>query len=81
LNENHDPSAETRREMIRQATRYMYGYIAAAIVVAIAGAAFVAFMLRGTGWPFLRTWGVLILVLLVPPAIAAVVRAVRTQRR
>lgn len=59
----------------------MYGYIAAAVVIAIGGAALVAFLLRGTGWPFLRLWGVLIVVLLLPPAIAAVVRAVRARTR
>jgi hypothetical protein len=74
----YDPSAEARQKLMRQASLYMYGYIAAAVFVAIAGAALVAFLLRGTGWPFFRTWAILVAVMLVPPALAAVVRAVRS---
>ena len=76
-----DPTAEIRRTLMRQANQQMYTFIAVAVIVALLGAALVAFLLRGAGWPFLRTWGILVAVLLLPPAVGAVIRNVRSSGR
>jgi fatty acid desaturase len=78
--EPHDPSAEARRKLMRHATLYMYGSILAALFLALAGAALIAFLLRGIGWPFLRLWLVIVAIVLVPPLLAIVVRALRQPR-
>jgi hypothetical protein len=78
--QDEDPTAETRRKLMKQASMYMYGYIGAAILIAIAGSALIAFLLRGAGWGFLRTWAVILAVVLVPPLIGVVIGSVRRPR-
>lgn len=56
---------------------YLYGSLSAALVIAFGGAALIALLLRSTGLPFLTTWLVLSLVVLVPSALAVVWRAVK----
>jgi hypothetical protein len=72
-----DPTAEARRKLMKQASLYTYGYIGTAVVIALGGAALVAFLLRGLGWGFLRTWLVIVTIVLVPPLLWAVFGAVR----
>jgi Sec-independent protein secretion pathway component TatC len=73
-----DPAARARRQrQIHRAGLYTYGFLAAALGIAAVGAALVAWLMSRTGLPFLETWIVLTLVILVPSGIALVWRAVR----
>jgi hypothetical protein len=77
LSRRDDPSAEARRRLLRRAALYSHGLIIAAIVIALAGAALIAFLLRGTGYPFLGIWLVVSAIVLVPPLIMYVLRSIR----
>jgi hypothetical protein len=81
VNERYDPSAEARRRLIRHATIYTYGSIIAAILLAVGGAALIAFLLRGTGWPFVRLWLIITGIVLLPPLLAIVLRRLRRSDR
>ena len=73
-----DPAARERRQrQIRKAGLYTYAFLAAGMGIAAVGAALVAWLLSRTGVPFLTTWVVLTLVILVPSGIALVWRAVK----
>ena len=74
-----DAYAARRRELVRRARMYLYGSLAAALVVAFGGAALIALLLRTTGLPFFETWMVLSLIVLVPGGLAVVWRALRNQ--
>jgi len=74
---SNDPEAEERRRILKRATLYVYGFIGAGLVVAVAGAALIALLLRSRGLPFFKTWVVLALVILVPAGLALVWREVR----
>jgi Flp pilus assembly protein TadB len=78
---DRDPTAETRRKLMQRASAYTYAMFVAAFFIAVAGAALVAFLLRGTGYGFMRLWLVITAVVLVPPLIMMVVRSIRTPRR
>ena len=54
-----DAGAERRRRAIRRATLYTYGFLGAALLTTVGGAALVAWILSFTGLPFLTTWLVL----------------------
>lgn len=75
--EPRDPEARTRRQILRRATLYTAGFLAAAIFVALAGAAFVAWLLTYRGLPFLRTWAVAALIIVLPGLLAAVWKLIR----
>jgi hypothetical protein len=78
----NDPAArERRRRQVHRAGLYAYGFLAAGLAIAAVGAALLAWMLTRTGLPFLATWLVLSLVILVPSGIALVWRAVRERTR
>jgi hypothetical protein len=79
--ERDDPTAEARRRLMRNAMLYSYGAIASAVLLAIGGAALVALLLRGTGWPFLRTWLVLAGLVLLPPLLWALWGSLRGRSR
>lgn len=76
-----DPERERRRHIVRRATFYMYGFFLAALLLATAGTALVALLLRGTGLPFLTTWLVLTAVVLLVPMIGLAVRGKRRKGR
>jgi predicted lysophospholipase L1 biosynthesis ABC-type transport system permease subunit len=75
----------TREEMdraIRRLNVLEYLILAAAVVVALLGGAFVAFVLStGTELPFRLTWGVASVFLLVVPGLAVLMRERREDRR
>ena len=72
-----DEYTARRRELVRRARMYQYGSLAAAFVVAVGGTALIALLLRSTGLPFLRTWLVLSIVVLVPAGLGFAWRALR----
>ena len=72
-----DAGAERRRRAIRRATLYTYGFLGAALLTTVGGAALVAWILSFTGLPFLTTWIVLMAVILVPSLLALAWRGVR----
>ena len=72
-----DPGAETRKRIVFRATLYVYGFMTAAIVVAIGGAALVALLVSRAGLPFVKTWIVLSVVILLPSLIMLVWRALK----
>ena len=77
-----DAAARARRQrQIRKAGLYTYVFLAAGLGIAVVGAALIAWLLSRTGLPFLATWIVLALVILVPSGIALVWRAVRERTR
>lgn len=61
-----------RRRIIRQITVLTWGLVAGAVFFAILGGFLVAWILTGAGWPFLRTWLILSLLLLAVPLLAHV---------
>lgn len=72
-----DPERQTRRRLIRKATLYTVGFLAAALAVAVAGSALVAWLLATQGLPFGRTWLVLAMLMVLIPGIALLVRGAR----
>jgi FtsH-binding integral membrane protein len=72
-----DEHAEVRRRIRRKATLYTYGFMLAAIGVALGGSALIAWLLTASGLPFIRTWIVLSLIVLLPSLLGIVWRALR----
>lgn len=62
---------------MRRAVVFTYATFFAALVVAVVGAALVAWILSFAGFPFRETWLVLIVVILGVPLLARIVAAVR----
>lgn len=58
---------EERRRIIRQVSMLTWGLTAGAIFFAVLGGALIAWILTFAGLPFLRTWLILALLLLVVP--------------
>jgi hypothetical protein len=77
--EHEDPGAEARRQIVRRATLYTAGFIAAAVGISIIGAAVVAWLLTFAGQPFLRTWLVLSIVIALPGLLGALWKLVRAR--
>jgi 4-hydroxybenzoate polyprenyltransferase len=80
VKEREDPTAEFRRRLQRRATLLVYGPFAAAAVLTLLGAALIAFLLRGMGFPFLRLWLTIIAIVVVPTLVMLVIRAIRRPR-
>ena len=57
-----------RQKIVRRISYVTWGLAAAAVVLALAGGALIAWILTGTGLPFLRTWLILSALLLAVPA-------------
>ncbi|MGH7475530.1 MAG: hypothetical protein ACRELD_04520 [Longimicrobiales bacterium] len=71
---------QVRRQILRRAALYAYGLLALAIVVAVGGAAFIAWILMAAGLPFLKTWLVLSAITLGIPALGQLVLLLRRRR-
>lgn len=76
-----EPQKEKRRRILRQAMLFTWGFFLAAVVVAVVGSALVAWLLSTTGLPFLETWIVLSVVVLLIPLIGIGVEAIRAKRK
>lgn len=72
---------EARRRIVRRAARYMYGFMAAAVAVAVGGAALVAWLFTRAGMPFFTTWAVLAVVVLGIPIVGQAFLHWRSKRR
>jgi FtsH-binding integral membrane protein len=70
-------SAARRRQIMQRARMYTYGFLAAALAVAFGGSTIVAWVLSRTGLPFLQTWIVVLIIVLLPSLVTMVWRAVR----
>ncbi|MGH7577694.1 MAG: hypothetical protein ACREM1_21555 [Longimicrobiales bacterium] len=79
----HDPTAEARRRMLARATLYVYAFLTAGIVVAVGGAALMAWLLTRVGLPFRETWIALAIIIVLPSVIVVLWRAAtgRTGKR
>jgi uncharacterized membrane protein YeiH len=76
---NRDDEA-ARQRAIRRATRYTYGFLASAVVTAVGGGALIAWLFTRSGLPFLKTWIVVIAIVVVPSLLGLVWRAVRERQ-
>ncbi|HEX6307904.1 MAG TPA: hypothetical protein VFZ69_06940 [Longimicrobiales bacterium] len=73
-----DPDADARRSIVRKATLYSVGFLAAGLIVALAGAALVAWLLsRGDRLPFLETWLIVTVIIVLPGLVAALWKLIR----
>lgn len=72
-----DPGSEARRRIVKRATLYTAGFMGAALGIAVVGAAVVAWLLTFAGQPFLRTWLIAAVVVVLPGLLAALVRLIR----
>ncbi|NIP80764.1 MAG: hypothetical protein GWM90_16725 [Gemmatimonadetes bacterium] len=57
-----------RKRIVRKLGLLTWGLIAAAVLLAVAGGALLAWIFTGAGYPFLRTWLIVTLLLLAIPA-------------
>jgi len=83
IRDTQRPDADARHNMariIRKASLYTYAFLAAGLAVALGGSALLAFLLHRAGLPFKPTWIGLSIIVLLPPAVMFVWRAVRDRR-
>lgn len=76
-----DAERGEQRELVRKASLYTVGFLTAAAVVAVGGAALIALLLATQGMPFIKTWLVAAVLLLLTPFLVLVVNAFRRRRR
>lgn len=62
-----DEEDRERRRILRRITLLTWGLAAAAVVLAVAGGALVAWFFSLSGFPFVRTWIIMSLLLLLVP--------------
>ena len=61
---------EERRRIVRQVGLISWGLAGAAVLLAVLGGALLAWIFTGAGYPFLRTWLLVsLLLLLIPVAV------------
>lgn len=72
-----DEHAEVRRQILRRATLYSVGFLAAGLVIAVAGAAFVAWLLTHAGMPFRKTWLIVTVIIVLPGLLATIWKLIR----
>ncbi|MCI0434630.1 MAG: hypothetical protein L0271_13465 [Gemmatimonadetes bacterium] len=72
-------SAEVQRRILARANLYTRGFLVTAIVVATGGSALIAWIMSGVGLPFLQTWIVILIIVLLPSLLTLVWRAVRSR--
>lgn len=59
---------QERRRIVQKITLITWGLAAGAVVMAIIGGALLAWIFTGAGFPFLRTWLIVSVLLLAIPA-------------
>lgn len=67
-----DTGSDERDRIISQATRFTLSFLAAALAIAAVGGAFVAWILRFAGQPFLRTWLIAMAIIILPGLAAGI---------
>jgi hypothetical protein len=73
----NDPEAGRRKELLHRATVYTVSFFAAGMVIAMIGAAFVAWLLTWRGQPFMRTWLIAMAIIILPGLLAGLWKLVR----
>lgn len=68
---------DARRRIIRRATYYSVGFLAAGLFVALAGAALVAWLFSRGRLPFFETWLVVAAIIVLPGLVAAAWKLIR----
>ena len=66
-----------RRDIVRRATLYSAGFLAAGLLIALAGAAFIALLLSRAGLPFTRTWLSVTAIIVLPGLLATIWKLIR----
>ncbi len=69
------------RRLVRRAALFTWAFLAATVFVLAAGSAGVAWLLSRSGLPFVRTWIVVMAVVLVPSLVMLVWQRVRERSR
>ena len=64
-----DEELQAWKRALRRATLYTYGFLIAAVLVAVGGTALVALLLTRSGLPFGPTWPVLLAIVVVGVAL------------
>lgn len=68
---------DARKRIIRRATLFSVGFLAAGLVIALAGAALVAWLFSRGSLPFFETWVVVTAIILLPGLVAAAWKQIR----
>jgi high-affinity Fe2+/Pb2+ permease len=66
-----------RKRIIRRATLFSVGFLAAGLVIALAGAALVAWLFSRGSLPFFETWLVVTAIIVLPGLVAAAWKQIR----
>jgi predicted PurR-regulated permease PerM len=69
-----DREDESRRRIVRRVSLYAYALVVATVVVSLVGAAIVAAILHLAGMPFLKTWIIIAVLVIVIPIVGLTVR-------
>jgi hypothetical protein len=72
-----ESGSDIRRRLIGRATAYTAAFLAAGVVVAVLGAALVAWLLTFAGQPFRRTWLIVTVITVLPGMLAALWKLMR----
>jgi ABC-type Fe3+ transport system permease subunit len=73
----NDEQTHARRQVLRRATLYSIGFLAAVVVIAVGGAAFVAWLLSRAGLPFMKTWLIVTAIIVLPGLLATIWNRIR----
>jgi hypothetical protein len=77
MRRDHDSGSAIRRRLISRATTYTAAFLAAAVAIAVLGAALVAWLLTFAGQPFRRTWLIVTVITVLPGLLAALWKLIR----
>jgi hypothetical protein len=72
-----DPGRDTRRHLIRKADWYTFIFLGAAVLIALVGAAMIAWLIRGLGGTFLVRWLAVAAIIVLPGLVAMIWREIR----
>jgi len=74
---DRDDHEAARRRILRRATLYSLSFLAAGLIIALAGAAFIAWLMSRRGMPFVKTWLILTAIIILPGLIATIWKTIR----
>jgi uncharacterized protein YacL len=72
-----DENDDARRQIVRRATIYSVSFLAAGLIIAVAGAAFVAWLLSRGSLPFMKTWLIVTAIIVLPGLVATIWKLIR----
>jgi hypothetical protein len=67
-----DNRSDERDRIISQATKFTLSFLAAGLAIALVGGAFIGWLLRWAGQPFLRTWLIATALIILPGLLAGI---------